>query len=514
MGWKQKRDKQNKNRQKVQSKFKAKNKGKLGSGKGGLGGFSNIGQLTTAGLKNFLGIGNPDSNKAHRLKIGLQNNLDYSDMQEGPTIKINPKQWLAGFEKWSSKPGDLMPTVKTGWLQKNIPGWASGNWINHTLKSPKKLMPGDDGYTPTGTGSRTIDKDTAEYLNWIAKTNPTGMTVSDAKKLYKKQIDEGISLKDAMRFNKAETGSFYALIDDTEDNKNTTQSTADQLKSGKTTGDLLTVKNNNSTTNNTMALNQAEVNKLYNEMLGRNATFGDASDYDADYWVGKTADQVKSGIQGSSEYKNRAALVAGAGDAGISEADLDKMVLPGGWKTEHHTGYDSGAGDLFDFNKDNNWKSNIIGAGGDWAKNQNAINQILGATAANNYSTGVPGVTGSGPIDGSTLPITGDGDTSDPAGGGWTKFADADAFKKFLTGDQTEKSGGMDDFMKFMMLMSVMPRGGGGGGYGGSQYGYGGLNPGGVQAAYNPWESMQTGMDFFKHNFGSGATTGTISTGN
>jgi len=125
-----------------------------------------------------------------------------------------------------------------------------------------------------------------------------------------------------------------------------------------------------------MALNQAQVNKLYNEMLGRNATFGDASDYDADYWVGKTMDQVKSGISGSSEFKNRAALVAGAGDAGISEADLDKMVLPGGWKTEHHTDYDKGS--LFDFNRDNTWKGSVESGGGNWATNQNAINKVLG----------------------------------------------------------------------------------------------------------------------------------------
>ncbi len=185
------------------------------------------------------------------------------------------------------------------------------------------------------------------------------------------------------------------------------------------------------------------------------------------------------------------------------------MVLPGGWKTEHYTGYDSSAGDLFDFNRGNTWKGSVESGGGNWATNQNAINQVLGATAANNYSTTVPGVEGSGPIDGSTLPVDptqppiGLFPQPKPEGGWWTQFADADAFKKFLQGDQ-QKSSGMDDFMKFMMLMSVMPRGGGGGGWG-SQYGYGGLNPGGVQAAYNPWASMQDGMKFFKDNFGSGS---------
>ena len=70
-----------------------------------------------------------------------------------------------------------------------------------------------------------------------------------------------------------------------------------------------------------------------------------------------------------------------------------------------------------------------------------------------------------------------------------------DAFKAAL-GNQ---SGGMDEFMKFMMIMSMMGggRGGGfgGGGYGGSQYGYGGVNPGGVQSAYNPWQNIQSAVD-------------------
>ena len=96
--------------------------------------------------------------------------------------------------------------------------------------------------------------------------------------------------------------------------------------------------------------------------------------------------------------------------------------------------------------------------------------------------------------------------------GWWTKFADADAFKKFLSPDDT-KSDGMGDFMKFMMLMNVMGGNRGGGGYGGSQYGYGGLNPGGVQAAYDPVAQLKGMGTWFKDNFGSTkATTQTINT--
>jgi len=270
-----------------------------------------------------------------------------------------------------------------------------------------------------------------------------------------------------------------------------------------------------------MVLNQAQVNKLYNEMLGRDATFGDASEYDADYWVGKTADQVKSGISGSSEFKNRAALVAGAGDAGISESDLDKMVLPGGWKTEQHTGY---TGDLTDFNKGNEWMEGILEAGGNPQTNQNAINTILGATSGNNYST-LPGVGGGGAIDGSVIGgdntggnnTGGDNTGGDNTGGNNTggdntggdntgstnwydQFADIDAFKDALgLGDSSSSTstGGMDDFMRFMMFMSMM-RPQGGGSYGGSQYGYGGLNPGGVMSAYNPMDNISSAISAFQ----------------
>ena len=97
--------------------------------------------------------------------------------------------------------------------------------------------------------------------------------------------------------------------------------------------------------------------------------------------------------------------------------------------------------------------------------------------------------------------------------GWWNQFADADAFKEFLQGGQQQ--GGMDDFMKFMMLMSVMGGNRGGGGYGGgSQYGYGGLNPGGVMQAYDPLAQLQGMGTWFKDNFGSGgATTNTVNTG-
>ena len=96
-----------------------------------------------------------------RKRLYNQHGLDYSRMRDGMTIKINPKQWLGGFEKWSAKPGDMMPTVRTGWLRDRIPKALSGNWINHTLKSPTKLGPRDGWhrgqYNSTGKGRFPID---------------------------------------------------------------------------------------------------------------------------------------------------------------------------------------------------------------------------------------------------------------------------------------------------------------------------------------------------------------------
>lgn len=254
-----------------------------------------------------------------------------------------------------------------------------------------------------------------------------------------------------------------------------------------------------------MALNQSQVNKLYHEMLGRDAVFGDASDYDADYWVGKTEAQVRSGISGSSEFKNRAALVANAGDAGITEAELDKMVLPGGWKTEHHTDFANLADkDLFDFNRDNTWKGGIESSGGNWAKEQNIINKQLGTSGAKDWATNITGGGGDDTVKDDTVKDTTKNNNNIDLDAWW-----AGIDKPWLTKTDDTTTSNNDDFMKLMMFMAMMrPQGGG---WGGSQYGYGGLNPGGVQSAYNPMANLSGYMDAFKTL--PGISTSTISTG-
>ena len=485
--------------------------GKNMSGQGGKNpfgkkGFGDKGQLSFAGLKNFLGIGNPDSNEAHRLKVGLRNNLDYSDMQEGPTIKINPKQWLGGFEDKTNIP--------TGWIRKNIPKWASGNWINHTLKSPKKIMPTDPRYNfGNRKGEKKLDKEAADYLNWIARANPTGMTVSEAKKLYKRQIDEGMDLKTAMKYNPAETGSFYALIDDTIQANNEKLKAEAQQKAETKALDTQ-YKNdqaiyNNNKKNMSVTISPSTgggsgpqqtddewLSGAYKTALGRDFS---KSKGGGQYWLDQmkanptthSRDEVLRMLQGSDEGKKYAA----SGKVQIGGIDPTKSISS-----------QAGPG---------TWASHF--APGGVYENQNAaaaasqIAKDVGHTPSEAYfNTGVTDQTNADKT-GTTIP-------KEISDGWWNQFADADAFKKFLQGDakeETKADNGMGDFMKFMMLMSVMRPGGGGGyGGGGSQFGYGGLNPGGVQAAYDPMKSLQGMGTWFKDNFGSGGgtTTGNLNT--
>lgn len=429
----------------------------------------------------------------------LKKNIDLTNMNKSFRIGIDVNSALNKIKNEKVK----------GWLKKNLPQTLKDFNINHQMYSPTKLKPGDANYTPQGTGSGQLDPDTEKYLEWIATVNPEGKTVSEYEKIYAKQLAEGATLEQAMASNKAETGSFYALIDD-KDTQNTTPSVADLLST--------------TTNNNKMTLNQTQVNDLYNKLLGRDAVFGTDSDFDADYWVGKTAEHVTSGIQGGSEFKNRQYLT----DSGITdEATLDKMVLPGGFKTEHHTDFGtgginaSGNPDLLHFNEGNTWIGGPRKQGKAFEGELNSIMASLGITTQNPFSS-IGDTDGSMITDGSNTVIEeegggtgGDGNNNQGGGSGsWLDdYADIDAFKEAL--GLNNSSNGMDQFMQFMMFMSMMrPQGGGmfgGGGYGGSQYGYGGLNPGGVVSSYNPMENIASAIEAFKTIPGIG--TSTINTG-
>ena len=69
---------------------------------------------------------------------------------------------------------------------------------------------------------------------------------------------------------------------------------------------------------------------------------------------------------------------------------------------------------------------------------------------------------------------------------------------------QESNAQGMDDFMRFMMFMTMMrPQNTSSG----SQYGYGGLNPGGVSSTYNPLDNMSQLINVFGQLPGSNSTT-------
>jgi len=423
---------------------------------------------------------------AWKVKQFADKNLDITKMNKSFKVDIDTDRAIQGIKN---------ETVRN-WLNKYTPKAVKDLKINHQMYSPTKIKPTDPRYNPTGTGSIQLDPDTEKYLEWMARTNPEGATISDYEKLYAKHLAEGISLENAMRFNPAETKSFYALIDD-KDSKNTqpntTTTTKDKManefdwkKYGITDARL--------PGSGLPGGVQHNIDRLYQNIVGRNS---DSSG--GDYWAkqissGKnTYDDLVRGLTGSKEYKDR--LAAKNANPNITEAELDK--LDSAYVSPFHAGSGSNMAGFTPDQTPNDAQAYSVANNYPDQTNQN-VGQV-------NQANNVSGSTGGTGKIGTDAPIP-----SDPAGGWWTEFDSKDAFKDFLTGGQ-DKSDGMGDFMKFMMLMSVMGggRGFGGGGGWGSQYGYGGLNPGGVQAAYNPWANMQDGMKFFKDNFGSGVAGGT-----
>ena len=254
------------------------------------------------------------------------------------------------------------------------------------------------------------------------------------------------------------------------------------------------------------------LNNQYLNLFGRSAVTGDAdTGGGAQYWL----DQMSSDPTGHSRDEVNRMLSASA--EGQSFAN-DGVVRPGG--------VNRGASTVSQ--ADNEYLQSISGLGRNNADilNNIAANSFLAATDGSGAQTtdNVAGgyfqladndITGGGDTGGGD---TGGGDTGggDTGGGGtgstnwWDQYADIDAFKEALGLGTQQQSGGMDDFMRFMMFMSMM-RPQGGGGYGGSQYGYGGLNQGGVMSAYNPMDNIQSAIQAFQSIPGIG--TGNVNTG-
>ena len=316
----------------------------------------------------------------------------------------------------------------------------------------------------------------------------------------------------AMKFNPAETGNFYALIDDTkkaEEKALDKQYKNDQAIYNNNKKNMsVTISPSTGSGSGPQQQSDADwLNQQYLSKFGRSAdtkTKGGAS-----YWLDQMAKNP------TSHSRDEVARMLGASAEAKSFAG-DGVVRPGGVRRDQSVYSQGVAGQEY---------AKHFQPGGALAGLNSA--DTLNKIAANTYkpmpeakdgeavAQVMPGVDGGyfqfadqDVVAQPTLP----GAPKVPGTDGWwNQFADADAFKKFLQGDAKAetKSDGMGDFMKFMMLMNVMRPGGGGGygGGGGSQFGYGGLNPGGVQAAYDPVESLTKMGSWFKDTFGGGGTT-------
>jgi hypothetical protein len=252
--------------------------------------------------------------------------------------------------------------------------------------------------------------------------------------------------------------------------------------------------------------NRLKVNQLYNELLGRDASFGAGSEFDADYWLGKSEADIRSGISGSSEFLNRKDLI----DSGITdEATLDKMVTVGGYKTDMHKDYAS-SGDLTAFNKGNNWISNIESSAGydpvakDYTKEIANIQSDIGTSAAKNFATDpVYKNTNTNTNTNTTDTTTDTTNTNTNKSTGLT-LADLDSWWTTKQGS-TKTTDKFDQFTEFMGLLSGM-----GGLFGGG--GVPGFASGGVAAA-NPYNNFMGFMNAFK-SLGGGSNQQSITTGN
>ena len=198
--------------------------GQGGNNPFGKKGFGDKGQVNFSGLGKF--FSNLFSGKAYADSMGqytgkqtikqppsqwkinqfLKHNIDIANPQPGLKINIDTARAIDGMEDgW-----------KKTWLKKWTPQAIKNLRINHQMYYSPKIKPGDPRYTPQGTGSAKIDPKAEKYLKWMARQNPTGMTVSEAKKLYARNLKDGRhTLQQVMKMNPANTIPVYALIDDT-----------------------------------------------------------------------------------------------------------------------------------------------------------------------------------------------------------------------------------------------------------------------------------------------------------
>ena len=420
-----------------------------GKGTGGSKGRSNANRKVKKNRLKVKAEKTKQENKQKRVdrrneRLKKQFGLDYNDMREGPTIKINPKQWLGGF---TEKTG-----IPTGFISNRIPKRLSGNWINHTLRSPNKLQ---------------VNPSDSKWGGGVAKDILLATQAKQAQKAQQKAEEKALDK---------------------------------QYKNDQA------IYNNNK---NNMALTdqQKRLDQSYLKHFGRTAdhtTKGGGS-----YWLDTHKPQTDADwadidrmLGASAEAKS----FAGDGVVRPGGVKRDQSVYSQGVAGQEYAKHFQPGGALAGQNSANTLNQIAANTYGRMpeAKDGEAVAQVMPGVDGGYFQFADQDVVAQPTLPGAPkVPGT---------DGWWNQFADADAFKKFLgEGQHPAKQDGMGDFMKFMMLMNVMGGGrGGGGGDGGSQFGYGGMSPGGVQAAYDPMKQLQGMGTWFKDNFGSGST----STGN
>ena len=270
------------------------------------------------------------------------------------------------------------------------------------------------------------------------------------------------------------------------------------------------------------------ITQSYQSIFDRDPEFtGDVADEKADYWIGQMQNALASGeisasdpagilawmdnhLMASGEYTNMNNGTTG-GENGTTGGENGttggENTVTGAPTTDEIKNYLGSAYKLY-LNRDPVYNDDFTDTADYWIQEvQNRFNNNEFGGENDTWQDWLSkSIRGGEEYKG--LYDLGGGETT---GGWWDQFADADAFKTFLqAGTPAQSNQDMQQFMQFMMFMNMMqPRGGGG--YGGSQYGYGGLNPGGVQSAYNPMSNMASMMEMFKTL--PGISTNTVNTG-
>jgi len=91
--------------------------------------------------------------------------------------------------------------------------------VNANLKTRVKAKIGEKNYRSTSANNPGGGVP-QEVLEFYERYNPSGRTISEHKKIYAKNLADGRhTLEQVMRMNPAETMSYHALIDDSQDIK-------------------------------------------------------------------------------------------------------------------------------------------------------------------------------------------------------------------------------------------------------------------------------------------------------